>query len=109
VFSFLRNERSTAAPSRDFYIHYIQPFDAPHSKDEMKTEELLLRLTNRDEEFHTALRNYTAAMDRALTASGHAKSTYESKAKGFLRDLVGWRLATGSENADSQERGKHYE
>jgi len=84
------NERSTAVPPRDFYLYFIQPFDAPHFKDEKKPEELFLRLTNTDEEFRTALRNYAAALDIASTASGHAKSTYESKASNFLRDLVQW-------------------
>jgi hypothetical protein len=84
------NERSTAVPPRDFYLYFIQPFDAPHFKDEKKPEELFLRLTNTDEEFRTALRSYAAALDLASTASGHAKSTYESKASNFLRDLVLW-------------------
>ena len=77
-------------PPRDFYLYFIQPFDAPHFKDEKKPEELFLRLTNTDEEFRTALRSYAAALDLASTASGHAKSTYESKASNFLRDLVQW-------------------
>ena len=84
------NERSTAVPPRDFYLYFIQPFDPPHFKDEKKPDELFLRLTNTDEEFRTALRNYAAALDLASTASGHAKSTYESKASNFLRDLVQW-------------------
>jgi hypothetical protein len=84
------NERSTAVPPRDFYIYFIQPFDVPHFKDEKKPDELFLRLTKPDEEFRTALRNYAAALDLASTASGHAKSTYESKASNFLRDLVQW-------------------
>jgi len=84
------NERSTAVPPRAFYLYFIQPFDAPHFKDEKKPEELFLRLTNADEEFRAALRNYAAALDLASTASGHAKSTYESKASNFLRDLVQW-------------------
>jgi hypothetical protein len=84
------NERSTAVPPRDFYLYFIQPFDAPHFKDEKKPDELFLRLANTDEEFRTALRNYAAALDLASTASGHAKSTYESKASNFLRDLVQW-------------------
>jgi predicted ATPase len=84
------NERSTAVPPRDFYLYFIQPFDVPHFKDEKKPDELFLRLTNMDEEFRTALRNYAAALDIASTASGHAKSTYESKASNFLRDLVQW-------------------
>ncbi len=84
------NERSTAVPPRDFYLYFIQPFDPPHFKDEKKPEELFLRLANTDEGFRAALRNYAAALDLASTASGHAKSTYESKASGFLRDLVQW-------------------
>jgi hypothetical protein len=84
------NERSTAVPPRDFYIYFIQPFDLPHFKDEKKTDELFIRLKNYDEDFRTAVRNYAAALDLASTASGHAKSTYESKASSFLRDLVQW-------------------
>jgi hypothetical protein len=84
------NERSTAVPPRDFYLYFIQPFDAPHFKDEKKPDELFLRLTNKDEAFMKALANYAAAVDMASTASGHAKSTYESKATNFLRDLGQW-------------------
>ena len=84
------NERSTAVPPRDFYLYFIQPFDVPHFKDEKKPDELFLRLTNTDDEFRTALRNYAGALDLSSTASGHTKSTYESKASNFLRDLVQW-------------------
>ena len=84
------NERSTAIPQRDFYLYFIQPFDAPHFKDEKNPDELFLRLTNADDEFRTALRHYAAALDLASTSSGHAKSTYESKSSNFLRDMVQW-------------------
>lgn len=84
------NERSTAVPQRDFYVYFIQPFDTPHFKDEKKPDELFLRLAKKDDEFQTALRSYAAALDLASTSSGHAKSTYESKASNFLRDLVLW-------------------
>ncbi len=84
------NERSTAVPPCDFYLYFIQPFNPPHFKDEKKPDELFLRLTNADEAFRTALKSYAAALDLASTASGHAKSTYESKASNFLRDLVQW-------------------
>ncbi|SHL19034.1 hypothetical protein SAMN02745216_04782 [Desulfatibacillum alkenivorans DSM 16219] len=84
------NERSTAVPERDFYIYFIQPFDPPHFKDEKKADELYLRLTNTDETFRTAIQNYAAALDLASTASGHAKNTYQTKAAGFLKDLVQW-------------------
>ena len=84
------NERSTAVPPRDFYIYFIQPFDPSHFKDERNADELFLRLVNRDDEFRSALENYAAALDLSSTSSGHAKSTYESKATHFLRDLVQW-------------------
>ena len=84
------NERSTAVPPRDFYLYFIQPFDAPHFKDEKNSDELFLRLSKTDDELRTALRNYAAALDLASTSSGHAKSTYESKSSHFLRDLVQW-------------------
>jgi len=84
------NERSTAVPPRDFYLYFIQPFDPPHFKDEKNADELFLRLTNTDDDFRTALRNYAAALDLASTSSGHAKSTYESKSSHFLQNLVQW-------------------
>ena len=84
------NERSTAVPPRDFYVYFIQPFEAPHFKDEKKADEVFLRLTNPDDEFRTTLSHYAAALDLASTSSGQAKSTYESKLSSFLRDLVKW-------------------
>jgi hypothetical protein len=84
------NERSTAVPARDFYLYFIQPFDAPFFKDEKKPDELFLRLTKQEPEFQSALKNYAAAIDLASTASGHAKATYESKASTFLRSLAQW-------------------
>jgi len=84
------NERSTAVPPRDFYIYFIQPFDPPHFRDESKPDELFLRLANTGNGFHAALQRYAAALDLASTASGHAKSTYQSKAESFLRELVQW-------------------
>lgn len=84
------NERSTAVPPRDFYLYFIQPNDPPHYKDEKKADEVFLKLTGADDEFRKLLRNYAAALDLAATSSGHAKSTYESKASNFLRDLVQW-------------------
>ena len=84
------NERSTAIPPRDFYLYFIQPFDTPYFKDEKNGDELFLRLINMDDEFRTVLSNYAAALDLASTASGHASSTYQSKASLFLRNLLQW-------------------
>ena len=77
-------------PQRDFYLYFIQPFDPPPFKDEKQADEVFLRLSGADDSFRTALKHYAAALDLASTASGNAKSTYESKASGFLRELVLW-------------------
>ncbi|MEZ4677323.1 MAG: DUF6079 family protein [Caldilineaceae bacterium] len=84
------NERSTAVPQRDFYLYFIQPYDPPRFKDDKRDDEVFFRLKNPDEEFAVALKNYAAALDLAATSSGNAKSTYQSKATGFLRSLVQW-------------------
>ena len=77
-------------PDGTFTFISSSPLIHPHFNDERNADELLLRLTNRDDEFLTALRNYAAALDLASTSSGHAKSTYESKSSHFLRTLVQW-------------------
>lgn len=84
------NERSTAVPPRDFYLYFIQPFDPPSYKDEKRPDEVFFHLTGRDDTFRQALNKYAATLALAGTASGQAKATYESKASGFLRDLVKW-------------------
>lgn len=84
------NERSTAVPARDFYVYFIQPFDPPKFKDEKLSDEVFFRLKSLDDEFKQALSSYAAALDLASTSSGHAKSTYESKANGFLKLMVQW-------------------
>jgi len=87
------NERSTAVPTRDFYIYFIQPNDPPRFKDDKVSDEVFFRLKpskDTGEEFQTSLKSYAAALDLAGTSSGHAKTTYEAKANGFLKKLVQW-------------------
>jgi hypothetical protein len=86
------NERSTAAPPRDFYLYFLQPFDPPRYQDEKRKDEVFFRLnlTASDDGFRTILRSYAAAVNLASTSSGNAKDTYERKGTGFLRDLVKW-------------------
>ena len=84
------NERSTAAPPRDFYLYFVQPHDMPRFRDDKAADEVFFHLAGADEGFHAALRGYAAAADLASTSSGHARSTYRGKAERFLRDLVDW-------------------
>ncbi len=83
------NERSTAQPPRDFYLYFLQPHNPPRYTDEKKADEVFFRLAGADNTFRLALRKYAAALDLASTAS-QARSAYQSKADGFLRELVKW-------------------
>lgn len=84
------NERSTAAPPRDFYIYFLQLFQAPPFRDEKKPDEVFFRLTGADENFYTILRNYAASVELALSASGAARNAYQSKGEKYLHELVKW-------------------
>ncbi len=84
------NERSTAAPSRDFYLYFIPPFDPPPYKKEKNADEVFFELAKPDDIFRQNLNKYAAALDLGSTSSGQAKRSYEDKAKGFLRNLVNW-------------------
>ena len=91
------DDRSTAVPTRDFYIYFIQHFD-PSDKlsrfvNEKNRDEVFFRLKpskDTGKEFQTSLKSYAAALDLAGTSSGHAMATYEAKANGFLKKLVQW-------------------
>lgn len=84
------NERSTAVPQRDFYLYFIQPNDPPKYKNDKLPDEVFIKLKGIDETFNAILKNYAAAVDLATTSSGHAKATYDAKAKTYIRDLVKW-------------------
>ena len=84
------NQRSTAAPARDFYLYFIQPYDPPRYRDEKQADEVFFQLTKVDNAFRENLDKYAAALDLASTASGQAKKEYEKKAVGYLRNLVNW-------------------
>ena len=84
------NERSTAQPPRDFYLYFLQPFDAPYFKDEKKPDEVFFKLKERDDAFEAALKLYAGAQEQAATASGDNKRIYEQKAADHLRALTEW-------------------
>jgi hypothetical protein len=84
------NERSTAQPTRDFYLYFLQPFDLPYFKDEKKADEVFFKLKDRDDTFDRALRLYAGALEQAGAASGSNKKIYEDKANEQLRALTAW-------------------
>lgn len=90
IFFGAPNERSTAQPPRDFYIYLLQPFAPPKFKDEHKPDEVFFKLVDKDDKFLRSLSLYAGAKEMAITASSSTKSLYESKAEGYLKELVKW-------------------
>jgi hypothetical protein len=85
------NERSTAQPPRDYYVYFLQPYDAPKFTDEAKPDEVFFRFDKPDEEFTTKLRTYSGATALAgETASGERRTIYEDKARAALQSMVAW-------------------
>ncbi|MDO8724610.1 MAG: DUF6079 family protein [Candidatus Methanoperedens sp.] len=83
------NERSTAQPPRDFYIYFIQPYDAPKYEDEKKPDEVFFHLHERDEIFEDSLRKYSAARELA-SLGGDSRTKYEEKANEYIKQLAPW-------------------
>ena len=84
------NDRSTAVPTREFYLYFIQPFDKPAYTDEKKPDEVFFRLTGKDEAFAQSLKLYAAALELGSISSGVKKQTYEKKALEHLDTLNKW-------------------
>jgi hypothetical protein len=84
------NDRSTAVPTREFYLYFIQPFDKPDYTDEKRPDEVFFRLTGKDEEFTKCLKFYAAALELGSISSGIKKQTYEKKALEHLGTLTKW-------------------
>lgn len=100
------NQRSTAVPSRDFYLFFIPPFDPPNFKDGKVSDEVFFKLTGMDDAFQSALRMFAAATEQASTASGATKSVYESKANGFIKDVNRWLRENLSKAFEVTYQGK---
>jgi hypothetical protein len=90
LFFGVPNDRPTAQPERDFYIYFIQPFEAPRFRDDHKSDEVFFRLKGLDDAIRRHLSVYAAAQELASTASGGAKSIYLDKVNDALREMSKW-------------------
>ena len=87
------NERSTVQPPRDFYLYFLQLFDVPSYRDEMRPDEVFFRLGDQsplDEEFVAALKRYAAAQALARESTHAHRPVYGEKASAELRSMVRW-------------------
>lgn len=90
VFLGAPNERSTAQPERDFYIHFLAPFSTTKIKLDKKADEVYFALGQKDEEFEQTMKRYAGAREMSSISSGSNKEQYERKADTFGRKLNTW-------------------
>ncbi len=100
------DERPTAQPPRDFYLYFLRPYDTPGFKDEKEPDEVFFRLSGLSEEFSEPLAKYAAALELAGNASGPSKATFQSKADGYLREMVTWLRQNMATAFEVTYRGK---
>ncbi|HZG09098.1 MAG TPA: DUF6079 family protein [Allosphingosinicella sp.] len=83
-------DRPTAYPARDFYLYFVQPYDPPKFKDEEKSDEIFLRLANKDDALTIILRRFSSASALAAINTGNAKTVYAAKAEDALKSMRKW-------------------
>ena len=84
------NERSTAAPPRDFYLYFLQPFGPPRFRDERKPDEVFFDLKPEGGDFRELLARYAGADALMAQSSGAHKEQYRRKADEALQQLQEW-------------------
>ncbi len=89
VFLGAPNERSTAQPERDYYLHFLAPFTPLKGKLSVKPDEVYFSIGQKDEEFNQTLQHYAGAREMSTISSGNNKEQYDRKA-----DILGRKLNT---------------
>jgi hypothetical protein len=106
VFLGAPNERSTAQPERDFYIHFLAPFSTAKIKLDKKPDEVYLSLGQRDDEFEQTMKRYAGAREMSSISSGSNKEQYERKADTFARRLNTWLRENMTRNIFIRYKGE---
>lgn len=106
VFLGAPNERSTAQPERDFYIHFLAPFSTAKIKLDKKSDEVYFSLGQRDDEFEQTMKRYAGAREMSSISSGSNKEQYERKADTFARRLNTWLRENMTRNIAIRYKGE---
>jgi len=90
IFLGATNERSTAQPERDFYIHFLGLYTQNGKESHTAEDEIYFVLKQRDNTFDKLLRLYAGAREMGTISSGSNKSQYERKADEHRQQLANW-------------------
>ena len=90
MFFGVPEERSTAKPPLDFYLFFIPAFKKTKSYSNSSSDELIIKLTGRDEPFDTNLKHYAAASALADISTSAQKQQYLYFRDDYKRNLNSW-------------------
>lgn len=89
IFLGAPNERSTAHPERDFYIHFLGLTNGNNGLKYLP-DEVYYSLPKPPQEFQDVLRQYAGAREMSAISSGSNKDQYDRKADLASRQLSTW-------------------
>lgn len=90
IFLGAPNERSTAHPERDFYLHFLAPYGNGKPHTGTKGDEVFFILARRDEAFDNFIRRFAGAREMSSISSGSNKDQYDRKAAQVQTVLTTW-------------------
>lgn len=90
IFLGAPNERSTAHPERDFYLHFLAPFGNGKPQKGTQADEVFFVLARREEAFDNLLRRFAGAREMSAISSGSNKDQYDRKAHQVQTLLTQW-------------------
>lgn len=84
------NERSTAQPSRDFYIYFLPLFKETFFPDEKKPDEVFFKLTEPSPELLQNIKLFGGAGELASVSTKGSREIYLEKAEQRLSGITRW-------------------
>jgi hypothetical protein len=90
IFLGASNERSTAHPERDYYIHFFGIYGNGHESLKPRLDEVYYKLSAEEKAFLEPLRIYAGAAEMSAISAGSNKDQYELKVRQTRTILMQW-------------------
>lgn len=90
IFLGQANERSTAHPERDFYIHFLGLNSNGFADLPRRADEVYFKLIAGKNDLIGLLKPYAGAMEMSAISSGSNKDQYEAKVQQYRRTFIQW-------------------
>jgi len=90
IFLGASNERSTAHPERDYYIHFHGIYGNGHASLQPKKDEVYFNLSKDEHTFVDLLKFYAGASEMSAISAGSNKDQYDAKVRQNRSQLTQW-------------------